>query len=112
MNEFFADTIELWSFDFLNNKFHLLIHNSQNQFWREFFKDLENGETLEAARHSILTKIVKTKFSDFDSSKIDSIWEKFPNYFEGNIKSNLDKLSNDPNFQSALREITINKIID
>ena len=90
----------------------MIIHNSQNQFWREFFHDLENGETLESARHSLLTKIVKIKYSDFDESKIDSMWEKFPNYFEGNIKANFDKLENDSNFQNILREIKINQIID
>lgn len=112
MNEFFADSIELWSFDLLNNKFHLIIHNSQNQFWREFFLDLENGKDLEACRQNLLTKIVKTKYIDFDESKIDLMWEKFPNYFEGNIKSNFEKLVNDTLFLSLLREIRINKVID
>lgn len=112
MNEFFADSIELWSFNLLENKFHLIIHNSQNQIWREFFADLESGQDIEVCRRVLLTKIVKTKYSDFDESKIDSMWEKFPNYFEGNIKANFDKLENDSNFQNILREIKINQIID
>lgn len=111
MNEFFADTIELWSFSLLKTKFHLIIHNSQNQIWREFFADLESGKDIEVCRHDLLTKIAKTKYKDFDESNIDSIWEKFPNYFEGNIKSNFEKLENDSDFQSILREIKINKII-
>lgn len=112
MDEFFADTIELWSFELLTYKFYLVIHNSQNQFWREFFEDLKTGKELEFCRHSLLTKIVKTKHSDFDEKKIELIWKKFPTYFEGNIKANLDKLMNDSNFKSALREISINKVID
>lgn len=111
MNEFFADTIELWSFNLLKTKFHLIINNSQNQFWREFFADLESGKDIKVCRHILLSKIVKAKYSDFDESKIETMWEKFPNYFDGNIKSNFEKLENDSDFQSILREIKISRII-
>ena len=103
MNEL---SMELWSFSFSNKIIHLIINRPHGLFWKEFFQDLENGIDLDVSIRSLLRKISK---SDFD---VDMIWEKHPNYFPGNIKDNIDKLKNDSEFQSLLREIRINKIID
>jgi hypothetical protein len=103
MNEL---SMELWSFSFSNKIITLTINRPHGLFWKEFFQDLENGVDLNVSISSLLRKISK---SDFD---VDMIWEKHPNYFLGNIKDNIDKLKNDSEFQSLLREIRINKIID
>ena len=104
MNEL---SMELWSFSFSNKIIPLIINRPHGLFWKEFFQDLENGIDLDVSRSSLLRKI--SKWWDID---VDMIWEKHPNYFLGNIKDNIDKLKNDSEFQSILREIRINKIID
>lgn len=110
MNEFFADTIDIWTFNLLDKKFHLIINNSYNQFWREFFQDLEAGQDLKDSKLNLFKKILKSKLQD--ENTVEMYMEKFPDYFQGNTNNNLDKLENDSEFQSVLREIKIKKIID
>lgn len=99
MNEFFADTVDLWSFNLLNTKFELIIPNSQNQFWRDFFKDLECGKDYETCRIDL-------------TNKISNNFETFNQYSEGRyISLTLEMLENNSEFISILREIRINKVI-
>lgn len=118
MSEFYADNIELWTFDFFDTKFHLVITNLHNQFWREFFLDLESGKRYDDSKKDLIDKIKNYRFNGFSQQSCidnteDVTMKAFAYQFvASNLKSNFEILENDSVFLSLIRQSKINRLID